>query len=50
VRDPKRIRETEAFRTEWNKHALDDDPSGQVLINAFGRATAKLFFDYLVYL
>ena len=48
--DARRRREMDEFRAEWNKHALEDDPSGLVLIEAFGRRTAELFYEYLVYL
>jgi hypothetical protein len=50
IKDVERRRKMEAFRLEYNKHALEDDPSGLVLIEAFGRPTAELFFNYLVYL
>jgi len=50
VRDSQRRREMDAFRLEWNKHILGDDPSGQFLAEAFGQQTAELFYDYLVYL
>ena len=36
IMDAQRRREMDAFRSEWNKHALEDDPSGLVLIEAFG--------------
>jgi len=50
VKDAQRKREMEAFRSEYNKHVLEEDPSGVMLINAFGRQTAELFYDYLLYL
>ena len=50
IMDARRRREMDEFRAEWNKHALEDDPSGLVLIEAFGRRTAELFYEYLVYL
>jgi len=50
VKDAQRKREMEAFRSEYNKHVLEEDPSGVMLINAFGRETAELFYDYLLYL
>jgi hypothetical protein len=40
----------DAFRTEWNKHILADDASGQILIEALGRQKAELFYDYFTYL
>ena len=50
VKDAQRRKEMDAFRSEWNKHILGDDPSGQSLVEAYGQKTAALFFDYLVYL
>jgi len=50
VKDAQRKRKMEAFRLEYNKHVLEEDPSGVMLINAFGRETAELFYDYLLYL
>ena len=48
VKDAQRRRKMDAFRLEWNKHALDEDPSGVLIMEAFGRQTAELFYDYLV--
>jgi len=48
VKDARRKREMDTFRSEWNKHALDDDPSGVMIVEAFGRRTAELFYDYFV--
>ncbi len=50
VKDAERRRKMDAFRLEYNKHVLEEDPSGVMLINAFGRQTAELFYDYLLYL
>jgi hypothetical protein len=50
VRDAQRRKEMDTFRSEWNKHILEDDPSGQFLTETFGRQTAELFYEYLVYL
>ena len=50
VRDAKRRKEMDTFRSGWNKHILEDDPSRQFLTEAFGRQTAELFYEYLVYL
>jgi len=50
VKDIQRRREIDAFRAEYNKHVLDDDPDGIALMEAFGRPTAELFYDYLIYL
>jgi len=50
VKDAERRRKMQAFRAEYNKHVLEEDPSGVTLMNAFGRETAELFYDYLLYL
>jgi hypothetical protein len=50
VKDAQRKRKMDAFRSEFNKHILDDDPDGVMLTEVFGRQMAKLFYDYLVYL
>ena len=50
VKDIDRRRKMDAFRAEWNKHILEDDPSSQTLIKNFGRRTAELVYEYLVYL
>jgi hypothetical protein len=47
VKEAQRKREMDAFRSEWNQHFLDDDPSGVMIIEAFGRRTAELFNDHL---
>ena len=50
VKDSQRRMEMDAFRSEWNKHILEADPSGQFLVGAYGRKTAELFYNYLVLL
>ncbi len=50
VKDAKRRKEMDTFRSEWNKYVLEDDPSGIACINAFGRQKAELLYNYLVYL
>jgi hypothetical protein len=50
VTDVQRIKKMEAFRLEYNRNIFGDDFSGKVLIKAFGRKTAALFYDYFVYL
>jgi len=50
VKDDQRKRKMEAFRSEYNKYVLEEDPSAVSLIKAYGRQTAELFYDYLVYL
>jgi len=48
VKDAERRRKMDTFRSEYNKHVLEEDPSGVMLINAFGRQRAELFYDYLI--
>ncbi len=50
VTDAQRKRRMDAFRSEYNKHVLEEDPSGVMLMEAFGRQKADLFYDYLLYL
>jgi hypothetical protein len=50
VKNAERRRKMDAFRSEYNQKILGDDYSGKMLIKAFGRKTAALFYDYLVYL
>jgi len=48
VKDAARRKKIDAFRSEYNKYVLEEDPSGVMLINAFGRQKAELFYDYLI--
>ena len=48
VKDPEIRNKLDFFRSEYNKHALDEDPSGVMLINAFGRQKAELFYDKFI--
>ena len=50
VKDAQRRKKMEAFRLEYNQNIFGDDFSGKMLIKSFGRQTAALFYDYLVYL
>ncbi len=50
VKDARRRKEMDTFRSEWNQHILSADPSGQFLAEAYGQKTAALFYDYLVFL
>jgi len=50
VKDAERRRKMQAFRAQYNKYVLEEDPSGVMLMNVFGRETAELFYDYLLYL
>jgi len=48
VKDAERKKKLDAFRSEYNRHVLEEDPSGVMLINAFGRRKAELFYDHLI--
>ena len=50
VKDAQRKNKMGAFRLDYNRNIFGDDFSGKMLIKAFGRQTAALFYDYLVYL
>jgi len=50
VKDAQRRREMDAFRSEYNQKIFGDDASGKMLIEAFGRQTTALFYEYLVYM
>lgn len=50
VTDVERRREMDAFRSEYNHNILGDDYSGKMLIEAFGKQTAAVFYEHLVYL
>jgi hypothetical protein len=50
VKDPKRKREMEAFRSEYNEKILANDYSGIMLTEIFGQQTAALLYDYWIYL
>jgi len=50
VKDAQRRRKMDAFRSEYNQKILGDDASGKMLLEAFGRPTVELFYDYLLYL
>jgi hypothetical protein len=50
VKDAERRRKMDAFRSEYNQKILGDDASGKMLLEAFGRPTVELFYDYLLYL
>ena len=48
VKDVGRRRAMDAFRSEYNRYALDEDPSGVVLINMIGREKAQLLFEHFL--
>jgi len=48
VQDVERRGKMDAFRSEYNRYVLEEDPSGVALINAFGREKAQLFYEHLV--
>jgi hypothetical protein len=50
VKNAERRRQMDAFRSEFNRHILEEDPDGVILTETFGRQTAELFYDYLIYL
>jgi hypothetical protein len=50
VKDVERRGKIDAFRAEYNRYVLEEDPSGVSLIEAYGRQTAELFYDYLVHI
>ncbi len=50
IKNVERKKVIDAFRLEWNKKFIDDDPAGAMITEAFGRKTAQLFFEYLNYL
>lgn len=50
VKNAERRREMEIFRSGFNRNILDQDPDGIILARTFGRQTAELFYNYLVYL
>jgi len=48
VKDAQRRSKMNTFRSEYNKHVLDEDPTGVMLMEAFGRQTEQLFYDYII--
>ena len=50
VKDTERRVKMDAFRSDFNKYILDEDPDGVILTETFGRQTAELFYNYLIYL
>jgi hypothetical protein len=50
IKNVERKKVIDAFRLEWNKKFIDDDPAGVMITEAFGRKTAQLFYEYLNYL
>jgi len=48
VKDMQRRSKMDIFRSEYNRRVLEEDPSGVMLINAFGREKAQLFYEHLV--
>jgi hypothetical protein len=50
VKDAERRSKMDAFRSEYNQNILGDDYSGKMLIEAFGRQTVAVFYEYLIYL
>ena len=50
VKDAERRRKMNAFRSEFNRNILDQDPDGVILTQTFGRRLAELFYSQLIYL
>ena len=50
IKDAERRSKMDAFRSEYNQNILGDDYSGKMLIEAFGRQTVAVFYEYLIYL
>jgi len=48
IDDVERRSKIDAFRSEYNRYALDQDQSGQLLINVLGREKAQLYFEHFV--
>jgi hypothetical protein len=48
VKDIQRRKKMDTFRSDYNRCVLDEDPSGGMLINAFGREKAKLFYQHIL--
>jgi hypothetical protein len=50
VQDPERRKKIDEFRREYNRHILDEDPSGRTAIETFGREKALLYFQNLSFI
>lgn len=50
VKDAERRKKIDAFRSEFNKRILDEDPDGVIFTETFGRHIAELFYNNLIYL
>ena len=50
VKDPQRREKIDTFRREYNRHILEDDPSGRTSIATYGREKALLSFENLTFL
>jgi 15,16-dihydrobiliverdin:ferredoxin oxidoreductase len=46
VKNAERRSKMNSFRSEWNKHLLEEDPSAVLIVEAFGQQTAELFINY----
>jgi len=38
-----------AYRGEYNRHILEEDPTGQFNVEVFGREKALLYFENLAF-
>jgi hypothetical protein len=50
IKDIQRREKIAAFRREYNRHILEEDPSGRASIEAFGKEKALLSFENTVFL
>ena len=49
VKDIQRMEKINAYRGEYNRHILEEDPTGQFNVEVFGREKALLYFDNLAF-
>ncbi len=50
VKDAQRREKIDAFRREYNRNILEEDPSGRTSVEAFGREKALLYFENFAFL
>jgi len=48
VKDPERRGQMDAFRAQYNKYLLEQEPAARGLVRAFGQERAQLYLEYLV--
>jgi len=49
VKDIQRMEKINAYRGEYNRHILEEDPTGQFNVEVFGREKALLYFENLAF-